>query len=185
MLHPVGREREASELLDAVFHLLKKYSPSTHTDHLRDAAAEAVCRYFERHRSRGTIPRHPKGWLYRVGINCLRAEYRRERRFLRTSHHDGVPMIERLRSDAQTDALAGADRMRTLLLALGTRASRIVWLHGVEGRKPAEIAEMEGSSVEAIYTRLKRAHRTMRTILAEDRSRPGRRMPGSRDVSGE
>lgn len=168
MAFPDPCEHEASELLLSAVHLLARAHPRISRDIIREAAAEAVCRYLERRQSRVNIPLYPAAWIHRVGTNILRAEYRRQKRLCRTDPADGTSLVERIRCECEADELAGTIRMRLLVATLGARLSATVWMHGVEGRKPAEIAEIEGCDVQAIYTRLKRAHKLLRGMLAAE-----------------
>ncbi len=103
-----------------------------------------------------------RGWLYRVIISVHRNRYRRSfwRRVL--------PLTEdRAGSEPALDeTLGGAQRARAALALLDHAQREAIVLHDLEGWRVEEIAELEGTSVSAIKSRLSRGRERLRDIYA-------------------
>jgi RNA polymerase sigma-70 factor (ECF subfamily) len=102
-----------------------------------------------------------RGWLYRVVISVHRNRYRRGfwQRFL--------PLTTDVVSDERLDENLGAtQRARAALASLPHEQREAIVLHDIEGWRVEEIAELEGSSVSAIKSRLSRGRERLREVYA-------------------
>src|SRR5262245_22436809 len=100
-----------------------------------------------------------RGWLYRVIISVHRNRYRRafwQRLLPLTSE----PATE----TTHADALGAAERARTALATLPHEQREAIVLHDIEGWRIEEIAELEGTSVSAIKSRLSRGRERLREV---------------------
>jgi RNA polymerase sigma-70 factor (ECF subfamily) len=102
-----------------------------------------------------------RGWLYRVIISVHRNRYRRAfwQRLLPLTHE---PASE----GALDEALGAAERARTALASLAHEQREAIVLHDIEGWRVEEIAELEGTSVSAIKSRLSRGRERLRDVYA-------------------
>jgi len=101
-----------------------------------------------------------RGWLYRVIISVHRNRYRRAfwQRLLPLTHEPADP------ADQHPDALGAADRARKALATLPHEQREAIVLHDIEGWRIEEIAELEGTSVSAIKSRLSRGRDRLRDV---------------------
>lgn len=102
-----------------------------------------------------------RGWLYRVIISVHRNRYRRAfwQRLLPLTHE---PASE----TALDETLGAAERARTALASLAHEQREAIVLHDIEGWRVEEIAELEGTSVSAIKSRLSRGRERLRDVYA-------------------
>jgi RNA polymerase sigma-70 factor (ECF subfamily) len=102
-----------------------------------------------------------RGWLYRVIISVHRNRYRRAfwQRLL--------PLTTEPASDADVaEAHGSAQRARMALATLPHEQREAIVLHDIEGWRIEEIAELEGTSVSAIKSRLSRGRDRLRDVYA-------------------
>jgi RNA polymerase sigma-70 factor, ECF subfamily len=111
--------------------------------------------------------RNPAGWLYRIAQHVTRAQRRRgglrRTRFGETS--------DRVADSGQSPIAALEQRearrlMQRILAQLTERRRTTFFLFEIEGYTGEEIAELEGVSVNTVYTRLHYARRDFMTLLA-------------------
>src|SRR5262245_23520748 len=102
-----------------------------------------------------------RGWLYRVIISVHRNRYRRAfwQRLLPLT-------AEPATAESLDDTLGAADRARTALASLPHEQREAIVLHDIEGWRIEEIAELEGTSLSAIKSRLSRGRDRLRDIYA-------------------
>jgi RNA polymerase sigma-70 factor (ECF subfamily) len=102
-----------------------------------------------------------RGWLYRVIISVHRNRYRRAfwQRLIPLTNEPAV-------DDRAIEALGGSERARTALAALPHEQREAIVLHDIEGWRIEEIAELEGTSVSAIKSRLSRGRDRLRDVYA-------------------
>lgn len=101
-----------------------------------------------------------RGWLYRVIISVHRNRLRGAfwRRLLPIGD-------EHTRTLATHDAdLGSAERARVALATLPAEQREAIVLHDIEGWRVEEIAELEGTSISAIKSRLSRGRERLRTV---------------------
>jgi len=102
-----------------------------------------------------------RGWLYRVIISVHRNRYRRAfwQRLL--------PLTSEPASEgSHADELGATERARTALATLPHDQREAIVLHDIEGWKIEEIAELEGTTVSAIKSRLSRGRGRLRDVYA-------------------
>ena len=101
-----------------------------------------------------------RGWLYRIIINVHRSRYRRAF-WLRL-----LPLTEEPLSDSRTpdEELGASDRARSALASLPHEQREAIVLHDIEGWRIEEIAELDGTSVSAIKSRLSRGRDRLRDV---------------------
>lgn len=165
-----AQERQAGGLLASVAEALRRTYPGHPHADLEEAAAEALCRYYETARDPIRSPASPAAWVYTVAVNVLRAEHRRAQRLVfRATNQDGeTPAVDTLAGGDPSDAMAATHHVRALLGRLSPMVSEAVWLHDVEGWKPSEIASTLGCSTNAVNLRIKRGHRQLLDFLRKE-----------------
>ena len=108
-----------------------------------------------------------RGWLYRVIVSVHRNRYRRgfwQRLLPLTSE----PAIE----NAIADNLGATQRARIALASLPHEQREAIVLHDIEGWRIEEIAELEGTSVSAIKSRLSRGRDRLRDVYVRKFAMP-------------
>nr|WP_240901851.1 RNA polymerase sigma factor [Wenzhouxiangella sp. XN24] len=123
------------------------------------------------------------GWVKRIATNKALAHlrsawHRKGRRFADDEAEDPA-----MAGSTQGDVAVGVADQEGLARALAmlTPAARaVVWLYDVEGFSHEEIAALMGKSISFSKSRLARAHRQLRALLAEDEEvQPCMRQPNS------
>lgn len=102
-----------------------------------------------------------RGWLFRVIISVHRNRYRRAfwQRLLPLTSEPASTV-------AHDDVIGGAERARAALAQLPHEQREAIVLHDIEGWRIEEIAELEGTSVSAIKSRLSRGRDRLRDVYA-------------------
>jgi RNA polymerase sigma factor (sigma-70 family) len=133
--------------------------PETEPD---DLVQEAVSRVLRR----GSLVAldNPGAYLRRSIVNLAANERRRLGRWRRARARGGAPPAE-----AAEPAEYPSDVADLLRLPALTRAA--LWLVDVEGRSCAEVAEMLGTTTDAVKARASRARRSLRQTIAEEEQR--------------
>jgi RNA polymerase sigma factor (sigma-70 family) len=164
------QERQAGGLLASVAEALRRTYPGHPHVELEEAAAEALCRYYETTRDPARSPASPEAWIFTVAVNVLRAEHRRTQRLVfRAAGEDGeAPVVDTLAGGDRSDAAAATHHVRMLLERLSPAVAEAIWLHDVEGWKPSEIAATLGCSTNAVNLRIKRGHRRLLDFLRKE-----------------
>ena len=148
-------QREHPRLVRAVHLLLDDHGVA------EEIAEEALLRAASRWGQLATMD-SPGGWTHRVAINLATSQLRRrrlERRARTRMSRDGVM--------APPDT-ATAVTVRAALQALPETHRRVLVLRHVLDWTTAEIAELDGSTPEAIRQRLHRARAALRDRLAPE-----------------
>ena len=102
-----------------------------------------------------------RGWLFRVIISVHRNRYRR------AFWSRLLPLTSEPAGEGRHDeALGAAERARTALAQLPHEQREAIVLHDIEGWRIEEIAELEGTSVSAIKSRLSRGRDRLRAVYA-------------------
>jgi RNA polymerase sigma-70 factor (ECF subfamily) len=168
-------EREAVPMLDGFYrHAMKlTHDHADAEDLLQETAAKAFAGFgsFRDGTNLG-------GWLYRIMLNCHISGYRRQQRrpvqWLTDSITDGQIMSQALHSsaglrsaeDLALDHLEDSD-IKTAMQALSERMRTTVYLADVEGLRFREIAALTGVPIGTVMSRLHRARRQLRRLLAD------------------
>jgi RNA polymerase sigma-70 factor (ECF subfamily) len=125
------------------------------------------------------------GWLYRILTNTFIDSYRKRQRELWRSDTSDVQNRELAvtRSDAALAVKSAEDevlghqpdpRLRNALQVLGQDLRTVVYLADVEGYGYQEIADIMGTAVGTVGSRLFRARRQLRDLL-QDQMPPGQK----------
>jgi RNA polymerase sigma-70 factor (ECF subfamily) len=102
-----------------------------------------------------------RGWLYRVIISVHRNRYRR------AFWYRLLPLTSEPASEGSpADELGATERARAALAVLPHDQREAIVLHDIEGWKIEEIAQLEGTSVSAIKSRLSRGRDRLRDVYA-------------------
>jgi RNA polymerase sigma-70 factor (ECF subfamily) len=126
----------------------------------RDVTAEAFARALERW-SRVCRMDSPGGWTYRVALNVLRRQQRRER----LEH----VALRRAGTMTQTTAPAGRDiEIWDAVRTLPERARTAIALRYLGGLTEAEVAEAMGVAVGTVSATLSVARRRLAVALADE-----------------
>ncbi len=120
-------------------------------------------------------------WVRRIAVSrslmYLRTAWQRRATLFRDLVNDDNADWEL--ADAQTrDPGTGMD-LESALARLGDVSRVVVMLHDVEGYTHAEIGELMGMSESFSKSQLSRAHRRLRSMLAEHSSGPGEQDAGT------
>lgn len=102
-----------------------------------------------------------RGWLFRVIVSVHRNRYRRAfwQRLL--------PLTSEPASEGSlAESLGASERARAALAQLAHEQREAIVLHDIEGWRIEEIAELEGTSVSAIKSRLSRGRDRLREVYA-------------------
>lgn len=121
------------------------------------AAVEARTRY-RPHESGSALP-----WLYGIGANVVRAHLRSRRPGATADPDAGVDWDA---VDERLDAQSARDQLRQVLAALTPAEREAFLLVAWENLSPTEAAETLGVSPTVVRTRLSRARRRARGLLA-------------------
>ncbi|WP_328587619.1 sigma-70 family RNA polymerase sigma factor [Serinibacter arcticus] len=176
---------------DALPHLDQLYSaalrmtrnPSDAEDLVQEAFAKAYASF---HQFRpGT---NLKAWLYRILTNTYINSYRKKQREPLQSDSDGVEDWEIARAashtaiglrSAEVEALdrLGDSVVRDALAELSDDFRLVVYLADVEGFAYKEIAEIMGTPIGTVMSRLHRGRGQLRTLLADHARDLGMKVP--------
>jgi len=109
-----------------------------------------------------------RGWLYRVIVSVHRSRYRQAfwRRFLPLGPLGPLGAEPAAAHRGADETLGGAERARAALATLPHDQREAIVLHDLEGWRVEEIAELEGTSVSAIKSRLSRGRERLREVYA-------------------
>jgi RNA polymerase sigma factor (sigma-70 family) len=156
------------KLLHYIRRIITRRNSWASSVQIDDAVGEALLRFhIQVDEVRGDSD-NEVGWMLHVAGNCLRDEHRRGRKFVDVLP-DGEGNESFGRSADQSDSDAELATIRTLLATLlNERMRETVWLHDMEGWKPAEIAEEQGRSVNAVNHDIKRGHAKLRKVLKDE-----------------
>lgn len=159
--------REFERLYEGYFHHVTRWvrafgCPAADID---DVAQETFL--VARRRLADFDGRNPAGWLYRIAQHVTRAQ--RRRGWLRRTLFGGAS--ERVPDPGQSPIAALEQRearrlMQRILAQLTERRRTTFFLFEIEGYTGEEIAELEGVSVNTVYTRLHYARRDFMNLLA-------------------
>jgi RNA polymerase sigma-70 factor (ECF subfamily) len=157
-----------SELLHYITQEVARRNSWASSTQVDDAVGEAMFRFhFQFNEIHGNSV-NAVGWLLRVAGNYLRDEYRRTRRLVYSALDDECDESF-VRSSNATDASAELATIRTLVAThLNARMAEAVWLYDIEGLKPAEIAEQQRRSVNAVRHDIKRGRARLRKVLKDE-----------------
>lgn len=151
-----GRERLEAvfrEHYEAVLAYARRRAPTSVAD---DAAAETFAIAW---RKADKIPREPLPWLLGIARRVLATQRRASERRERLS----IRLARNLDAAAPDDQLGEA--LGAALNALPDRDRELLLLVAWEGLTPKEAAAVVGVSPAAVYVRLHRARRRLRTAL--------------------
>ena len=132
-----------------------------------ECAAEALLRSWEKVEA-GDELRSLEGWTMTVAINVCRSRVRRmgaERRALERFHATESPAAT-VGSHDDTDDRRPAEHVMAAVLSLPERQREVVALHYLEDMSTAEIAEIVGSTPNAVRNALHHARTTLACVLA-------------------
>jgi RNA polymerase sigma-70 factor (ECF subfamily) len=133
-----------------------------------DAAADALQEAFIRaYRSLGRCrdPDRFRRWFYRIVVNhCHDARRRRPAVSL-----EGLELSARETADAGLEEDELARRLERALEALTPEQREVFVLKEIEDRSYAEIAELLGTTVEALRMRVHRSRDVLRKLLEDER----------------
>jgi RNA polymerase sigma factor (sigma-70 family) len=156
------------ELLKYITQVVTRRNSWASSMHIDNAVAEALFRFhFQVTEASGDLDTSV-GWLLNVAGNHLRDEYRRTRKFVDLSV-DGESSQSSPQNNNCTDTEAEGANIRTMLSThLNNRMAETIWMHDLEDWKPAEIAEQQGRSVNAVHHDIKRGHAKLRKVLKDE-----------------
>lgn len=175
----VALARESRE--DALAAMYDAFKTRIHTFLLRlladpDAADDITQDVFTKaYQALGTLtPEHRVlPWLYRIANNAAIDHLRRRNRFswLRVAKLEGTP-LEPLMPD-RSAAVPEQDHVRAVLATLPPEQATALLLHALEGYTYKEIAEIQGSTMPAVRSRIARGRVAFRSAYAtKDDRRP-------------
>jgi RNA polymerase sigma-70 factor, ECF subfamily len=123
-----------------------------------------------------------RAWLYRIEANVFYNGCRVRRRRPEVLLESVEPTLDdhSVANSAEDDALAGMPdpALRAALRGLPSHLAATVYLADAEGYRYAEIAELTGVPIGTVMSRLHRARRRLRAMLAsQERSGLGQRSP--------
>lgn len=168
-------EEEAIPHLDRLYAAALRYvrRPSDADDLVQEALTTAFRAYHQV--AEGS---NVRAWLYRVLHTTFLSQYRRDgRRPAEDSTEDVEAAVAAARStpSAEHTALSalGPAEVRSALVALPEEQRVAVYLADVEGFAYREIAEIMGSPVGTVMSRLHRGRAALRSSLADYATRNG------------
>jgi RNA polymerase sigma-70 factor (ECF subfamily) len=163
-----GDDRIAGHLYDRLFHVVDRgvyrIMGSRDFDHhdLVQATFEQIVLTIRRGSyGRGcSLQTWATAIASRVGLNALRAR-RRERSALDTVANYELPQLTTRDVEAELDARAEIERLRTELVAMKAVQAEAVYLHDVLGYELTDIATITGASIAAAQSRLVRGRKEL------------------------
>jgi RNA polymerase sigma-70 factor, ECF subfamily len=151
-------------------------------DEAEDLAQEVFVRAFRgigRFRGDSTFTT----WLHRIAVNVVRSHGARRHLVMRVRarHEDDEPALDRVPSAEDLESAVIRRRMIDQALATLSDDARVaVTLRDVQGLEYHEIALIVGVPIGTIESRISRARRRLRPLLAPLLGRSGDRIDGSR-----
>jgi len=139
------------------------------TDHAEDLFQEIWKHAYEKRRSYGGYGAF-EGWLHRLATNLCRDEYRARRvrsEALDSMGQQGREELSWLPPDPLEEAQRRELHMRLhrALAHLSKREHEAITLRILEGRKPAEVAEIMGTTKTTVRSHLSRRIRRLREVM--------------------
>jgi RNA polymerase sigma-70 factor (ECF subfamily) len=116
-----------------------------------------------------------KPWLFTIGMNCLREQFRRKTRKKESPLEEEIEaklVAEYETLEDRQEAKLRQERVRAALLVLPDNQREVIEMHWFQGRPFEEIAKMLGASLSAVKVRAHRGYTRLRAALAEAEKEP-------------
>jgi RNA polymerase sigma-70 factor (ECF subfamily) len=105
-------------------------------------------------------------WLYRIAINTIKDFYRKESGIERVDLHDQIGIEEMVDINGESDKQDKLDLIKENISKLPEKHRIIITLRDIQGKSYSEIAEILNISPGTVDSRLFRARKKLKKVMA-------------------
>lgn len=158
------------ENFDAIFNYILKRTSNLSL--AQDLTSETFYKVVRHIKEKGTNIENIKSWLYKIAINEIRQNYRKNKRlfFFSSEKFNEIPVYETPASEVKAfekekEKKAELAQVMEIIKEFPLLDQEIVTLRFLEGKKTSEIAKILGKKESAIRVRLHRLKGKLKKVL--------------------